>query len=176
MDPKTGRFLQEDPIWDQNLYAYCMNNPLNLFDPLGLHAGVVYTSRKSNWSTYINAASCTLDSMLFDFEAYTRSREGQALGVYFSTLRDNLAVPGMPTKNKVSPYVVMEAGKRYYAAKGWAYAAQKGLMYPTKSSVFRGSMTKAGWFGKAFGVIVVAQLGWAQYVALRAEWDYLQGR
>ncbi|MDD5492517.1 MAG: RHS repeat-associated core domain-containing protein, partial [bacterium] len=36
MDPKTGRFLQQDPIWSKNLYPYVRNNPLNLIDPYGL--------------------------------------------------------------------------------------------------------------------------------------------
>ena len=31
--------MQEDPIWDDNLYAYCANNPLNLVDPFGLRHG-----------------------------------------------------------------------------------------------------------------------------------------
>jgi len=35
--PKIGRFLQEDPIWNTNLYGYCFNNPVNYFDPLGLY-------------------------------------------------------------------------------------------------------------------------------------------
>ncbi|MDD5491994.1 MAG: polymorphic toxin type 44 domain-containing protein [bacterium] len=35
-DPKIGRFLQEDPIWNRNAYSYCYNNPLILIDPLGL--------------------------------------------------------------------------------------------------------------------------------------------
>jgi RHS repeat-associated protein len=35
-DPKIGRFLQEDPVWDVNLYPYVGNNPLNWVDPWGL--------------------------------------------------------------------------------------------------------------------------------------------
>ena len=35
-DPDTGRFLQQDPIWDYNLYAYAGNNPVNMIDPMGM--------------------------------------------------------------------------------------------------------------------------------------------
>ncbi len=41
-DPKTGRFLQEDPLYfgagDHNLYRYTWNNPVNWVDPSGLNA------------------------------------------------------------------------------------------------------------------------------------------
>ena len=41
-DPKTGRFLSEDPIafgsGDTNLYRYVRNNPVNSLDPFGLQA------------------------------------------------------------------------------------------------------------------------------------------
>lgn len=38
-NPKTGRFLQPDPIGygdGMNMYTYCGNNPVNFVDPLGL--------------------------------------------------------------------------------------------------------------------------------------------
>jgi RHS repeat-associated protein len=40
-DADTGRFISEDPIGFEggiNLYAYCLNNPILLIDPLGLCA------------------------------------------------------------------------------------------------------------------------------------------
>ncbi|MFH1062623.1 MAG: FG-GAP-like repeat-containing protein [Candidatus Omnitrophota bacterium] len=37
-DPSIGRFLQEDPVWDTNLYAYVGNNPVNYVDPDGLQS------------------------------------------------------------------------------------------------------------------------------------------
>jgi RHS repeat-associated protein len=38
-DPQTGRFLSEDPVGfsvGNNFYAYVLNNPVNLIDPVGL--------------------------------------------------------------------------------------------------------------------------------------------
>ena len=38
MDPKSGRFITEDPIKDGlNWYAYANNNPLKFVDPSGLY-------------------------------------------------------------------------------------------------------------------------------------------
>ena len=43
-NPYTGRFLQTDPIGygdEMNMYRYCLNNPLNGTDPLGLMTSLV---------------------------------------------------------------------------------------------------------------------------------------
>jgi len=35
-DPQNGRFLEEDPEWNANLYIYADNNPILFVDPYGL--------------------------------------------------------------------------------------------------------------------------------------------
>ncbi|MHB1462242.1 MAG: RHS repeat-associated core domain-containing protein [Armatimonadota bacterium] len=34
-DPQVGRFISRDPVFSENLYAYCGNNPVNAVDPEG---------------------------------------------------------------------------------------------------------------------------------------------
>lgn len=40
-NPKKGRFLGEDPIWNMNLFGYSSSNPINYFDPFGLQEEAV---------------------------------------------------------------------------------------------------------------------------------------
>jgi RHS repeat-associated protein len=50
--PDLGRFLQPDPIGyadSMNLYAYCLNNPINLLDPFGTDVWV-----SGGWHESIN--------------------------------------------------------------------------------------------------------------------------
>ena len=34
-DPQAGRFISRDPVFSENLYAYCGNDPINAVDPEG---------------------------------------------------------------------------------------------------------------------------------------------
>src|SRR6185503_18789838 len=56
-DPKTGRFVREDPIGlrgsDINFYAYVRNNPVNWTDPYGLQfVPTVPPGWWDFWTTY----------------------------------------------------------------------------------------------------------------------------
>lgn len=38
MDSRTGRFLSEDPVWNENLFVYAENDPINLIDYDGAYS------------------------------------------------------------------------------------------------------------------------------------------
>jgi RHS repeat-associated protein len=54
-DPVTGRWLSRDPIGEEggiNLYGYVSNNPVNLWDPIGLEADIyVYRASRTSITT-----------------------------------------------------------------------------------------------------------------------------
>ncbi|MCK5344490.1 MAG: RHS repeat-associated core domain-containing protein, partial [Candidatus Heimdallarchaeota archaeon] len=55
-DPDIGRWTAKDPILfaggDTDLFGYCLNDPINLIDPLGLFTIVVNDSSGRNGPTY----------------------------------------------------------------------------------------------------------------------------
>ena len=42
MDPRTGRFISEDPVISADMYSYAVNDPVNVWDPFGAAAAIEY--------------------------------------------------------------------------------------------------------------------------------------
>jgi RHS repeat-associated protein len=81
-DVELGRFLSEDPIWSDNLYAYGGGNPVNNLDPLG-----TVNWRRVGWGV-VTLAGTTLTMMAGMAAAST------GVGVPLATGLMVAAVPG----------------------------------------------------------------------------------
>jgi RHS repeat-associated protein len=60
LDPKTGRFLSEDPIVSGNRYGYALNNPLTMWDPYGLTAALERDAIARNLQAEITPSTVAL--------------------------------------------------------------------------------------------------------------------
>jgi RHS repeat-associated protein len=85
-DPTVGRWTTKDPIGfaggDANLYAYTMNDPVNLIDPSGLLFGGTINAGEA----YGEAALGTYADILADPDAAWYEKAGAAVGGFFSAL------------------------------------------------------------------------------------------
>jgi hypothetical protein len=85
-DPHAGRWTAKDPIGfdggDTNLYAYTMNDPVNLIDPSGLLFGGTIDAGEA----YGEAALGTYADILTDPDAAWYEKAGAAVGGFFSAL------------------------------------------------------------------------------------------
>jgi RHS repeat-associated protein len=82
-DASSRRFLQEDPIWANNLYIYCENNPLVRADPTGMYyiiqrADKKYDARKQNELDAIIAGAVS-DMFNFSIQNVTNIWDGEAI-------------------------------------------------------------------------------------------------
>jgi hypothetical protein len=69
MNPRTGRFTQEDPARDGlNYYTYVYNNPLRFVDPLGLWGEDVHYHMTYQWA--LDAGFSEADARLLAYYTY----------------------------------------------------------------------------------------------------------
>ena len=67
-NPEIGRFITEDPIQDGlNWYAYCGNNPVNFWDPLGLTISLPGITSEDD-ERFVNLQQLTDDELSVDLE------------------------------------------------------------------------------------------------------------
>ena len=105
---------------------------------------------------------------------FANSSTGQAYGVYFNSMATSMSpVPMSPADSLTT---AMDASAVYYQGSAWRYAAQRGLSYPGKSRIFSGLMKSAELCGRVSLIYTAGQLISAEYEALKAEWEYLNGR
>ncbi|HEV7240372.1 MAG TPA: RHS repeat-associated core domain-containing protein, partial [Thermoanaerobaculia bacterium] len=85
-DAEIGRWTAKDPILfeggDANLYAYVLNDPINLIDPSGLLFGGTINAGEA----YGDAALATYADILTDPDAAWYEKAGAAVGGFFSAL------------------------------------------------------------------------------------------
>lgn len=112
-DPDTGRWTAKDPIGfnggDIDLYGYCLNNPVNLVDQMGLEAWII-VNRIGNQGTIsaVDSDGNRASGDFFDAGRGTgKDPYGTNLqippGTYTVTPRPaNLSHPGRPTLSNTS--------------------------------------------------------------------------
>ena len=127
-DPTIGRFISEDsyPGKDNdplslNLYTYCHNNPVNLFDPSGHEAaspdgtsGKAGLSASAYWKLFYAEKDATLARIKQDVkDAYPGIGDDEAeiaaRGIYFDALNE-IAAYGQPASPE-DIYAAMAMGK-----------------------------------------------------------------
>ena len=89
--PAWGRFMQADPIGyaaGANLYAYVGNDPLNLFDPLGLAAD------SPAWNQYVSQLQCMGMCHGFDPGTPRQMTPSESLALDVLSTAVTLAIPG----------------------------------------------------------------------------------
>ncbi len=69
-DPQLGRWLSEDPIMEAgglNLYGYVSNNPINLWDPLGLLTEIITFDPVGKGKSSFGHTAINLNGMIYSF-------------------------------------------------------------------------------------------------------------
>lgn len=105
-DPETGRFINADDrvvgvggnILGYNLYAYCMNNPVNMSDPSGHWPQWIKNVASAVVNAVKKAASAVVNTVKSAVSSFTKPYSNVA-----KTSSNNLPPKGDPGSNKTLP-------------------------------------------------------------------------
>ncbi len=108
-DPRTGRFITEDPMEDGNAYPYAANNPVSVWDPFGTVAASQDATTRSSTGTGITAGvrklgikvACKFDKIGMGGQLVVGFTGSQLAGEVFEVTQDAacaIAGKGRPRK------------------------------------------------------------------------------
>jgi len=130
-DEANGRFLQEDPVYNQNLYLYAENNPMMGIDPNGLYANStqpIINDDNSSYPWWYNATNWGWD----DDPKTLKTIETVGLGLSL----------GLAVAPAIAALPVVGASAATLSTLGGGAAIATGINeIPTVAKMFSGELT-----------------------------------